>query len=192
MKKIITTLLVLSGVAVNAQVSIVEAPVLEQMTADVIAIQAQSKADGYQTQLNTLQTAKNSLSTMEQIEKWNKRVQEVNSYLKQFNDVVEIVQLSKNMYTEAEGIVNFIQNNPINDKNGNLVGDKAINQINRSLTSISSIVSMLNSFTSSNMEMNDFERKTLIDKYKKEAYGYASRIRGVRQKYETVLAFNSF
>lgn len=192
MKKIITFFTVFIAITVNGQM-VIEAPTLEAINAQMLSAQASSTADQYQTQLNTLQTAKTTLSTYEQIKEWNDRVAEVSNAIKDYKDIGEIVNLTRKTYQDAQKTIDFINENYIKTSSDVVnVSENTVKGISNALTNMSTIITVLNSFVSSSVKMNDFERKTLIDKYKREAVKEAYYISQARKKYEMIMALNSF
>lgn len=193
MKKLFYTIIAVSFFYSAKAQMVIEAPTLEAINAQMLSSQAMSQADTYQTALNTLNTAKNSLSTLDQIKEWNERVATVSNAIKDYKDIAEIVNLTRQTYASAQKTVEFINNNSIEGAEDLIsFSDRTVSQISNSLTNMASIVTLLNSFVSSSMKMNDFERKTLIDKYKRDAMREAYNVVNMRKKYELVLAFNQF
>lgn len=191
MKTFITILIALISITVNAQF-VIEAPTLEAINASMLEAQASTTKNSYETTLNTLQTAKTTLKTYDQIKEWNDRVAKVSNVIKDYNDIQQIVTLTKRTYTQAQNTVNYINKYPIESTGDALsISQRTVNQLSQSLTNLSSIVTLLNTFVSSDTKMNDFERKTLIDTYKKKAVREAYNVTQIQKKYEMIVSLNS-
>lgn len=191
MKKIFLTLCFISVFNAKAQL-VVDAPILEGLTSSLLTNQIDQKVDGYQTQLNTLNTAKNSLDTYEQIKKVNERIEEVSNAIQEFDDIKEIITLSTNSYKQMRETLNFINKYTI--KRGDdfsTVAAQSVKSLQSSVKQLENIVTVCQKFVSSDMKMSDFERKTLLDNYKKDAQMEAYKIRQMKKKYSFAVGINA-
>src|SRR5690606_28454265 len=129
------------------------------------------------TQLNTLNTAKNSLDTYEQIKKVNERIEEVSKAIQEFDDIKDIITISTNSYKQMRETLNYINKYTI--KRGDdysSVATQSVKSLQSSVKQLENIVTICQKFISSDMKMTDFERKTLLDEYKKNAQMEAYKI----------------
>jgi len=191
MKKIFLTLCFLSVFNVKAQL-VVDAPILEGLTSSLLTNQIDQKVDGYQTQLNTLNTAKNSLDTYEQIKKVNERIEEVSKAIQEFDDIKDIITISTNSYKQMRETLNYINKYTI--KRGDdysSVATQSVKSLQSSVKQLENIVTICQKFISSDMKMTDFERKTLLDEYKKNAQMEAYKISQMRKKYSFAVGINA-
>lgn len=191
-KSLIILSLLLAGLTkMNAQF-VVDAPILEGLTTSLLTNQLDQKVDAYQTQLNTLQTAKSSFDTYEQLRKVNERIDQVSNSINEFRDLQDIIKISANSYQEVNEALKFINKYEIKSNSDvTSVASRSVASLQSSIRQLENIIKSCQKFLSSDMKMSDFERKTLLDNYKLKAQQEAYKIYQMRKKYAFAVGINA-
>ena len=190
MKKISLLIFCLGITNIYAQL-VVDAPILEGLTTNMMSMQLETKQSTYQTQLNTLQSAQNSASTLEQIQKLNKQIEEVNSKLRAFDNIKRIYDISERSLKSAKETNKLVNKYPLTI-NGVNMGVKVNSQVQQSLNNLQEIVKFSQQVMSNDLKMNDYERKKLSDEYEKKAVMENARLQEYHKKYSFLVGINGF
>lgn len=190
MKKLffILALLIVGNVESKAQIA-VSAPVLEALEQANVKNQVQQTKSSYETQLNSLNTAKNTLDNLDKIKEIDKRITEVNQKLKQVGAVSEIFALGSQLYKEIQSSKSLINKLSASDPDG---ARSAIANLQSSANRVEEMVLMCKKILSNDFAMNDYERLTLLNEYKTKITAEISTAKKTRKKFSFVSGINAF
>jgi len=184
----ILALLIVGNVKSKAQIA-VSAPVLEALEQASVKNQVMQTKSSYETQLNSLNTAKNTLDNLDKIKEIDKRITEVNQKLKQVGAVSEIFSLGSQLYKEIQSSKSLINKLSASDPDG---ARSAIANLQSSANRVEEMVLMCKKILSNDFAMNDYERLTLLNEYKTKITAEISTAKKTRKKFSFVSGINAF
>lgn len=191
MKNLILLILVLTSLQLKAQlpVSVVSAPNLEGMTATNVAVQQKNLIQTIQSQLNTLNTSKNTLDNLEKIKEIDARITKVSSTLKQARVVYNIFKVG------SELLKNAYQTNTLLNKNNSGLNkkyaDRYLTTLQTTVDEADNIVAVCKDIISEKYIMNDYERLTLLNTYYNKMQSANDRVKRINNSFIDIVALNT-
>lgn len=191
MKKIFSLMLSLGlfvGLVQGQVASVVTAPNLEKMTSSNLIVQQKGLMQGMQSQINTLNTAKNTFDNLETIKKIDERITKVSATLKQARVIYNIFDLGGQVFTNAKNT------NALMVKSGGSVPEKVIQRyltdLQKSVDQADNIVAVCKDIISQNYKMNDYERLNMLNGYYDKINALNYRLASLHRSFVNIVAIN--
>lgn len=187
MKNILTVILIICSFHAHSQMA-VTAPNLEVMASSNLSLQSKTLMESVQSQINTLNTAKNTLDNLEKIKEIDERITKVSNTLKQARVIYNIFSLGTDVLNNATYTGNLLTKN--NTGANKKIADKYLNQLQTAVDEADNIVSVCKDIISENYKMNDYERLKLLNEYYDGMKKANSRISILNRSFRNVMAIN--
>lgn len=195
MKKVIIVTSMIFALLINfieksfsQTMSIVTAPNLEMMTSSNLAVQSKTLIESTQSQLNTLNTSKNTLESLDKLKEIDERITKVSATLKQARVVYNIFSVAGQFFQNAK------KTNSALNKNNKGVNTKYASEyltmLQTSVDDADNIVGVCKDIMSESYKMNDYERLNMLNGYYDKLNSLNLKVAQLHKSFVNIVAIN--